>query len=77
MIRRKKSLALFLCLAILSRCSLLIGNELADSSKFGGGYLSVICPINAVHKIITDRHVSKENIAIAKEMKVPLVIAKE
>ena len=50
---------------------------LADSSKFGGGYLSVICPINAVHKIITDSHVSKENIAIAKEMKVPLVIAKE
>lgn len=50
---------------------------LADSSKFGGGYLSVICPINAVYKIITDSHVSKENIAIAKEMKVPLVIAKE
>ena len=50
---------------------------LADSSKFGGGYLSVICPINAVYKIITDSHVSKENIAIAKEMKVLLVIAKE
>lgn len=50
---------------------------LADSSKFGGGYLSVICPINAVYKIITDSHVSKENIAIAKEMKVPLLIAKE
>ena len=50
---------------------------LADSSKFGGGYLSVICPINAVYKIITDSHVSKENVAIAKEMNVPLVIAKE
>ena len=50
---------------------------LADSSKFGGGYLSVMCPMNAVYKIITDSHVSKENIAIAKEMKVPLVIAKE
>lgn len=48
---------------------------LADSSKFGGGYLSVICPITAVHKIITDKEVSKENVAIAKEMKVPLVIA--
>ena len=30
---------------------------LADSSKFGGGYLSVVCPINAVYKIITDSHV--------------------
>ena len=48
---------------------------LADSSKFGGGYLSVICPINAVHRIITDREVTKENVAIAKEMEVPLVIA--
>ena len=26
---------------------------LADSSKFGGGYLSVICPTNEVYKIIT------------------------
>ena len=48
---------------------------LADSSKFGGGYLSVICPIDRVDTIITDREVSKENIAIAREMKVPLVIA--
>lgn len=48
---------------------------LADSSKFGGGYLSVICPINQVHKIITDHQVSKENIRIAKELNVPLVIA--
>ena len=27
---------------------------LADSSKFGGGYLSVICPTNEVYKIIRD-----------------------
>ena len=40
---------------------------LADSSKFGGGYLSVICPTNEVDKIITDDGVSKEDI--------PLVIA--
>ncbi len=32
---------------------------LADSSKFGGGYLSVICPTNEVDKIITDDGVSK------------------
>ena len=35
---------------------------LADSSKFGGGYLSVICPTNEVDKIITDDGVSKEDI---------------
>lgn len=48
---------------------------LADSSKFGGGYLSVICPIHQVHKIITDSQVSKEDRETAKKMSVPLVIA--
>lgn len=48
---------------------------LADSSKFGGGYLSVICPIRDVYKIITDDEVSKENVKKAQEAKVPLVIA--
>lgn len=41
---------------------------LADSSKFGGGYLSVICPTNEVDKIITDDGVSKEDIQKAKEL---------
>lgn len=48
---------------------------LADSSKFGGGYLFVICPTNEVDKIITDDGVSKEDIQKAKELDVPLVIA--
>ena len=48
---------------------------LADSSKFGGGYLSVICPTNEVYKIITDDGVSRENIRKAEELDVPLVIA--
>lgn len=48
---------------------------LADSSKFGGGYLSVICPTNEVDKIITDDGVSKEDIQKAKGLDVPLVIA--
>ena len=48
---------------------------LADSSKFGGGYLSVICPTNEVDKIITDDGVSKEDIQKAKELDIPLVIA--
>ena len=49
---------------------------LADSSKFGGGYVSVICPIRDVHKIITDDEVSKEYIRKAQQMSVPLVIAR-
>ena len=48
---------------------------LADSSKFGGGYLSVICPTNEVYKIITDDGVSAENVSKAKELGVPLVVA--
>lgn len=48
---------------------------LADSSKFGGGYLSVICPLKDVHKIITDGEVGRENVKLAKELDVPLVIA--
>lgn len=48
---------------------------LADSSKFGGGYLICNCPTNEVDKIITDDGVSKEDIQKAKELDVPLVIA--
>ena len=48
---------------------------LADSSKFGGGYLSVICPMKDIYKIITDDGVSKENVSKAKELGVPLVVA--
>ena len=48
---------------------------LADSSKFGGGYLSVICPIDQVHKIITDNQISKSDIKKAEELGVSLVIA--
>lgn len=48
---------------------------LADSSKFGGGYLSVICPIHAVDKIITDDEVSRENIKKAQELGISMVIA--
>ena len=48
---------------------------LADSSKFGGGYVSVICPIRDVHKIITDDEVSKEYIRKAQQMSVSLVLA--
>lgn len=48
---------------------------LADSSKFRDSYLSVICPIRDVSKVITDNEVSKENIKKAQEHEVPLVVA--
>ena len=37
--------------------------------------MSVICPMNAVHKIITDDEVSKEYIRKAQQMSVSLVLA--
>ncbi len=49
---------------------------LADSSKFGSGYLSVICPMKDVYKIITDDGVSDGNIKKAQEENVSLVIAR-
>ena len=48
---------------------------LADSSKFGGGYVSVICPVKDVYKIITDSQISKEDIRKAEHEQIPLVIA--
>lgn len=49
---------------------------LADSSKFGGGYLSVICPIHDVHKIITDGEAGRDVIKKAQEMGISLVLAR-
>lgn len=48
---------------------------LADSSKFVGGYLSVICPIDVVDQIITDRELPESTVELAKEYKVPLIVA--
>ncbi|MDD2980352.1 MAG: DeoR/GlpR family DNA-binding transcription regulator [Hespellia sp.] len=48
---------------------------LADSSKFSGGYLSVVCPISAVGTIITDGEVSNEVIKMAQRARITLVIA--
>lgn len=50
---------------------------LADSSKFGGAYLSVICPMDKISKVITDQSVTKESIDSAKENNVHLIIAPE
>ena len=49
---------------------------LADSTKFGGGYLSVICPLKSIYKIITDSKVSRENVIRAERDNIPLVVGK-
>ena len=48
---------------------------LADSSRFGGGYFSVICPLSGISCIVTDSGVSEENIRKAAMHGVPLIIA--
>ena len=47
---------------------------LADSSKFGGAYLSVICPIDQVTKIITDSSIQEEYRKQAQKVNAPIVI---
>lgn len=49
---------------------------LADSSKFGSGYVSVIGPINKVDKIITDSDIEEKYIKMAEQEQVTLVIAR-
>ena len=49
---------------------------LADSSKFGAGYVSVICPVKDAYKIITDSKIEKEYIRKAEQEQIPLVVAK-
>ncbi|SHJ81664.1 DeoR/GlpR family DNA-binding transcription regulator [Hespellia stercorisuis] len=48
---------------------------LADSSKFGGGYLSVVCPLDAVRTVITDDAISSEDLKQAENENLNLVIA--
>lgn len=48
---------------------------LADSSKFGSGYVSVIGPISKVDKIITDSHIEEKYMKMAEKEQVSLVIA--
>lgn len=58
---------------------LLVGNELAAVRHVElymiGGYVSVICPVKDVYKIITDSQISKEYIRKAEHEQIPLVIA--
>lgn len=48
---------------------------LADSSKFGGGYLSVICPLKQIYMIITDEEVDQAYVGQAEEEGILLIPA--
>lgn len=48
---------------------------LADSSKFGGAYLSVICPMERISKVITDHSIDPKYVKAAQENHVHLLIA--
>lgn len=48
---------------------------LADSSKFGSGYISVVCPASAVECIITDRGIDPGQVRLAQKMNVRMKIA--
>ncbi len=45
---------------------------LVDSSKFDGGYIMVVCPLDRIDTIITDDELPKEYINIAREKNVTL-----
>lgn len=47
---------------------------MVDSSKFGGGYILVVCPLEAITKTITDSGLDVENRRLAKEYGVDLDI---
>lgn len=69
----------FYLVAAVVTNSLLVGNELAAVRHVElymiGGYVSVICPVKDVYKIITDSQISKEYIRKAEHEQIPLVIA--
>ena len=47
---------------------------MVDSSKFGGGYVLVVCPLSRITKTITDNGLGSENRELAKKYLVNLDI---
>jgi DeoR family transcriptional regulator of aga operon len=45
-----------------------------DSSKFGKSSLSLLCPTNSVHHVITDNGVSKEDLAALKKAGIEVTV---
>lgn len=47
---------------------------LVDSSKFNGGYIMVVCPLNRIEKIITDDEIEDKYKSIAEEKNIDIDI---
>jgi len=47
---------------------------LVDSSKFGGGYVLVVCPLERIERIITDKGIGQEYISLAEEKNIKMDI---
>ncbi|MHB8128285.1 MAG: DeoR/GlpR family DNA-binding transcription regulator [Mobilitalea sp.] len=47
---------------------------LADSNKFGGGYVLAVCPLSRISRIITDDEIDKKYIDLAKRDNVELIL---
>lgn len=45
---------------------------LVDSSKFGGGYILVVCPLDRIERIITDKSIKAEDLELAMEQQVKI-----
>lgn len=48
---------------------------LADHTKFEAGYISVVCPLSAIHKIITDSGIAEKYIRLAEEESIAFEVA--
>lgn len=49
-------------------------NVLVDSSRFGGGYIMVVCPLERIKRIITDDGIGKKEQELAKEKGIDMEI---
>lgn len=47
---------------------------LVDSSKFGGGYILVVCPLNRIDRIITDSSIRENDLKQANDLQLNLDI---
>lgn len=45
---------------------------LVDSSKFGGGYILVVCPLDRIDRIITDKSIRPEDLELARQQQVKI-----
>ncbi len=48
---------------------------LADSSRFNGGFFSIVCPLSDIYRIITDSGIPKDIVVKAASLGIPLIVA--